>query len=245
MKYLKLYESIKDKNEIYTWLENFYNKTSSRVSSNTYMNNFTINDDYSITSNNDIHITNYIKSLRGEALPYKFRFVMGKFKCNGLDLTSLKNAPEIVVDDFDCSYNNLTSLEGGPRKTHNYICSNNNLKNLKGIGRFNFLDCSNNNITHLNDVDLDVVDRTDIKGNPIDDLYSYLKSFKQIGLVSMHSILERKKLIFRCLKEYNVINGNVIVLDSLKEALFNINENYEKRFNIEKLLEMKDYEVLR
>ena len=61
----------------------------------------------------------------------------------------------------------------------------------------------------------------------------------------MHSILERKKLIFRCLKEYNVINGNVIVLDSLKEALFNINENYEKRFNIEKLLEMKDYEVLR
>lgn len=245
MKYLKLYESIKDKNEIYTWLENFYNKTSSRVSSNTYMNNFTINDDYSITSNNDIVITNYIKSLKGEALPYKFRFVMGNFKCNGLGLASLKNAPEIVVDNFDCSYNNLTSLEGGPRRTHNYKCNNNNLKNLKGIGRFNHLDCSNNNITHLNDVDSDIIEKVEIKGNPIDDLYSYLKVFKKIGLVTTHSILERKKVIFKSLKEFNVINGNTIVLDSLKEALSNIDEDFEKTFNIEKLLEIKGYEILR
>lgn len=245
MKYLKLYKSIKDKNKIYTWLENFYNKTSSRVSYNTYMNNFTINDDYSIDSNNDIHITNYIKSLRGEALPYKFRFVDGNFKCNGLDLTSLKNTPEIVVENFDCSYNNLTSLEGGPRRAHNYICSNNNLKNLKGIGRFNFLVCSNNNITHLNDVDLDIIDRVDIKGNPIDDLYNYIKPFKNIGLVTTHSILERKKLIFKSLKDFNVINRNIIVLDSLKEALFNINDDFENLFDIKKLLEIKGYEILR
>ena len=78
----------------------------------------------------------------------------GDLKLTGLDLTKL---PDILKDisadgDFDCSTNNLTSLENCPKTVGgNFYCSNNKLTSLAGaptsVGR-NFI-CSYNNLTSL------------------------------------------------------------------------------------------------
>lgn len=48
-----------------------------------------------------------------------------------LDSLIQLNIPEIVNEDFDCSENNLTSLEGAPKVVHgDFACYNNKLKNL-------------------------------------------------------------------------------------------------------------------
>ena len=68
----------------------------------------------------------------------RFGTVVGSFDCSHNNLTSLEGAPEKVgknderLKDFDCSYNNLTTLEGGPRVVRNYDCSHNNLISLSG-----------------------------------------------------------------------------------------------------------------
>ena len=87
---------------------------------------------------------------------FKFGKVTGNFVCSGVDITSLKGAPEKVgrvfncrycrklkslegapkeVGSFDCAYcNKLESLNYAPKKVNDFFnCSNcKNLKNLKG-----------------------------------------------------------------------------------------------------------------
>ena len=69
----------------------------------------------------------------------RFGTITGYFDCSQNNLTSLEGAPEMVgknsrgcLESFDCSYNNLTTLEGGPRLVENYDCSHNNLISLSG-----------------------------------------------------------------------------------------------------------------
>lgn len=59
--------------------------------------------------------------------------VHGKFDCSGCSLESLEGCPR-QVGDFDCSHNHLKSLRGGPQIVgNNYICSDNNLTTLDGV----------------------------------------------------------------------------------------------------------------
>ena len=51
------------------------------------------------------------------------------------DLTKIpeKYKDKIIDGDFNCSYNNLTSLEGGPKEVKGHFnCSENHLTSLKG-----------------------------------------------------------------------------------------------------------------
>ena len=55
--------------------------------------------------------------------------VNGWFNCSLNNLTSLENCPKIVIGNFYCSYNNLTSLEGAPQKVdRHFICHSNDVK---------------------------------------------------------------------------------------------------------------------
>ena len=78
--------------------------------------------------------------------------VNGNFDCSFNQLTSLEGAPKEVDGSFYCSSNQLTSLEGAPQEVGGYFyCSNNQLTNLKGApkevgGKF---DCSYNKLTTL------------------------------------------------------------------------------------------------
>ena len=81
-----------------------------------------------------------------------FGKITGDFDCSGLDLTSLKGAPQEVGGDFRCYDNQLTSLKGAPIEVSgNFICSNNNLTFLEEVpqkvgGTF---DCGGNKLTSL------------------------------------------------------------------------------------------------
>ena len=82
----------------------------------------------------------------------KFGKINGDFNCSYNNLTSLEGCPKEVGGNFYCHYNNLTSLEGGPEKVGgDFHCAFNNLSSLEGApkeigGNFN---CSHNNLTSL------------------------------------------------------------------------------------------------
>ena len=60
----------------------------------------------------------------------------GWFDCSRNQLTSLEGAPQIVGGNFNCRWNQLTSLEGAPQKVGgDFNCRNNlDLHSLDGIG---------------------------------------------------------------------------------------------------------------
>jgi len=78
--------------------------------------------------------------------------VTGYFDCSNNNLTSLDGAPASVDRHFDCSSNNLTSLDGAPRSVGlSFYCGNNKLTSLVGapssVG--GYFDCHSNKLTSL------------------------------------------------------------------------------------------------
>lgn len=71
---------------------------------------------------------------------YKLNFgdidlVRGMFDCSGNNLSSLEGSPKIVKDDFICEYNKLKTLEGITQNIGGHLfCLQNPLESLKGIG---------------------------------------------------------------------------------------------------------------
>ncbi len=96
MKYLKLFESFEDIDEICRK----YN-----------IENYTINPDGSIDVNEDVDL--YNKGLT--KLPLKFNKVNGDFNCSYNKLTSLEGSPIEVNGSFYCNNNKLTSFEFSPK----------------------------------------------------------------------------------------------------------------------------------
>ena len=57
----------------------------------------------------------------------------GDFDCGFNNLTSLENCPSSVDGSFYCGHNKLTSLEGSPSSVGgSFICGGNNLTSLEG-----------------------------------------------------------------------------------------------------------------
>ena len=109
--------------------------------------NYTINPDGSIDVDDDVYLNN--KDLT--KLPLQFRNVNGVFNCSYNQLTSLEGCPN-VSGDFYCSHNQLTSLSGGPNDISGYfICTNNKLKSLEGGPNYVGDDyyCNDNQLTSL------------------------------------------------------------------------------------------------
>ena len=110
--------------------------------------NYTINDDYTIDVAGKVSF--YYMGL--SKLPLKFNRVSGYFDCSFNKLTTLEGGPKEVDADFHCCDNQLTTLEGGPEYVGgNFICDDNKLTTLKGgpeeVGK-NFV-CSKNKLTSL------------------------------------------------------------------------------------------------
>ena len=60
--------------------------------------------------------------------------VKGYFNCSDNQLTSLEGAPQEVGGDFGCRENKLTSLEGAPQTVGgDFYCSDNQLTSLVGL----------------------------------------------------------------------------------------------------------------
>jgi hypothetical protein len=110
--------------------------------------NYHINPDGTIDVDGNVFL--YEKGLK--YIPIKFGKVSGWFDCSNNQLTTLEGVPKEVGGDFYCNYNQLTTLEGAPKKVGgDFDCHHNQLTNLEGapkeVGR-NF-DCRNNQLTTL------------------------------------------------------------------------------------------------
>ena len=95
------------------------------------------------------------------------------FDCSGNNLTSLENCPKTVGGNFGCGFNNLTSLEGSPSSVGGFfLCSRNKLTTLEGgpvkVG-VDFY-CSGNNLTSLVGAPSSVGGNFDCSGNNLTSL---------------------------------------------------------------------------
>lgn len=84
-------------------------------------------------------------------IPIKFRIVKGDFNCSFNNLMSLENAPSVVTGDFNCSHNHLIDLKDAPKKVSGVMdCQNNEITSLKGCpSKVKSFNCSNNKLTSL------------------------------------------------------------------------------------------------
>ena len=89
-----------------------------------------------------------IKTLQG----VRFGVVSENFYCSHNQLTSLEGAPQEVEEDFYCTNNQLTSLKGAPQKVgRDFSCYDNKLTSLEGAPQEVEEDfsCSYNQLTSL------------------------------------------------------------------------------------------------
>ncbi len=91
--------------------------------------NYTINSDGSIDVDDDyVNLSN--KGLT--KLPLKFNKINGIFDCSYNELTSLEGSPKEVNSTFYCYNNELTSFEFSPKIVRGgFDCDNNNIKTFE------------------------------------------------------------------------------------------------------------------
>jgi hypothetical protein len=117
MKYLKLFESFEDIDEI----------------CRKYNINYTINTDGSIDVNDSVYLHN--KGLT--KLPIKFNKINGYFDCSRNELASFEGSPVEVNGHFYCGVNKLESFEYLTRIIRgNFYCDNNNIKTFEYFPSF-------------------------------------------------------------------------------------------------------------
>jgi len=96
------------------------------------LKNCTLNPDGTYSSNGDVNLS----GLGLTVLPVKFKVVKGFFDCSNNQLTTLEGSPIKVSGTFDCSLNKLTTLKGAPEKVKGYFdCGFNKLTTLEGAPR--------------------------------------------------------------------------------------------------------------
>ena len=109
------------------------------------ISNYVVNTDGSIDVDNFVNLFNIGLS----KLPLKFNKVNGYFNCSCNNLTTLEGSPKELNGGFFCYDNKLTSLEGSPKEVNgDFYCYNNQLTSFEfapKIIRGDF-DCRWNNI---------------------------------------------------------------------------------------------------
>jgi hypothetical protein len=96
---------------------------------------YIINPDDTIDVNGDAFLFDVLGDM--EKLPVKFGKVYGEFNCSMNNLTTLEGSPNYVGSDFLCYWNNLTTLEHSPKYVGGDIdCHHNNLISLEGYSKY-------------------------------------------------------------------------------------------------------------
>jgi len=117
--------------------ENFNKSEIDDICKKYNIQNYTINSDGSI----DVEGTVWLCNMQLKEMPLKFNRVSGWFDCSDNQLTTLEGCPNYVGDSFDCSSNYLTTLEGCPKEIKNFINIGYNfeLADLNGLANSNGL----------------------------------------------------------------------------------------------------------
>jgi len=94
------------------------------------ISNYQIRDDGSIDVEGDVNLWERLKDLK--QLPLNFNKVGGYFECGNNNLTTLEGCPK-KVKNFGCACNKLTSLEHSPKIVENFYCQYNYITSLEGL----------------------------------------------------------------------------------------------------------------
>ena len=212
MKYLKLFESYSDIDSI---------------CSEYGINDYTINPDGSIDVDGSVILSSELLTI----IPLKFGTVTRDFDCDRNQLTSLEGSPKKVGGYFDCHNNQLTSLVGCPEVIGgDFDCSRNELKSLVGCPEIigdNFY-CRENQITDFRGVPEFFEGLFYCEGNPIEEIYI---------LFLQENHVDDSKCI-KWLNEFDVIQGDKIVLDRLEEVF------HQLGMDIPENIKFKSYKVI-
>ena len=131
--------------------------------------NWSINEDGLVDVDGDVDL----RDMSLKKLPLKFGKVTGDFDCYYNQLTTLEGAPETVGGSFDCEGNNLTTLKSAPHSVSgSFNCGNNQLTTLEGAPEIvgGSFQCSYNQLTTLEDAPHSVGGNFYSYGNPLPSL---------------------------------------------------------------------------
>lgn len=169
-------------------------------------------------------------------LPIKFNKVGGNFYCNDNELTTLEGSPKEVGGDFKCNENKLTSLEGGPEIVGgDFICRNNQLTSLEGAPKKVGGDfyCRENQITDFKGVPEFFEGLFYCEENPIEEIYRlFIQEDKHITDFSLLYGLDGLSKCIRWINEFDVIQGNKVIMDRLEEVFYQLEMEIPENINL-------------
>jgi hypothetical protein len=122
-----------------------------------YLKNYTINPDGTIDVNGGVNLWKKLGDM--EKLPVKFGKVSGYFDCSMNNLTTLESCPKYVGGYFNCHSNKLSTLENCPNYVGGYFnCHSNKLSTLENCPNYVGSDFTCEKITHhiLGNVQCDI-----------------------------------------------------------------------------------------
>lgn len=162
-----------------------------------------------------------------DTIPIKFNIVLGDFSCGWNKLTSLEGCPINIKGNFYCGYNKLTNLEFCPKVgINNFGCAHNNLTSLKGcpnIVRGSFF-CENNNLISLQGCPEQIGDSFYCMDNPLTDIENFPNMIKNNIMVDA-DIWFKGKNVKNCIPFNEFIIANKLVIAEIE--LLNLNsKNY-------------------
>lgn len=150
------------------------NKEIHRICKEYNIQNYTINSDGSIDVDGGV----YLSYRELDKIPLKFNRVLGQFDCSYNELISLEGCPKYVGSSFFCSGNRITTLEGGP-----------DIVNSNYFSNFNDLLISTKGFPTI------VGDSVSIRFCPkLTSLEDYNLSFKKLDIDDMKKIIRKGKL---------------------------------------------------
>jgi len=193
-----------------------------------YIKNYSINSDGTVDVDGDV----YLSSKGLTKLPLKFGKVGDYFDCSNNQLTTLEGCPQSVGGSFNSASNKLTTLEGGPQSVGSHFnCTYNRLISLEGCpqsigGYFSFQDNRLKDLYGFSEFFEGLVNYTNNPVTEILDLFKYVTGTNRIGKV------------IDLLNEYDVIqHGKLVILDRLEEIFYILNMKIPEEINL------KNYEV--
>lgn len=127
MKYIKLFEEHKTKEDVTRAVNSLFPHWRINI-------NFVINDDLSVTTKRFYYSGEYSDRNKITKIPFKIKEISSDdpFEISYNNLTTLDGCPKKIKGSFWCDNNNLTTLKGGPEFVGKSMgCYNNNLKSLK------------------------------------------------------------------------------------------------------------------
>ena len=151
--------------------------------------------------------------------------VDGNVNLSDNELTKLPLKFRNISGYFSCENNKLTSLEGGPQTVgDDFYCHSNQLTSLEGGpqsvgGDFS---CFGNQLVNLNGFPEYFESEAYLSNNPVVEIYNLFRTVKCINW----------------LNEFDVIQGNKVIMDRLEEVYHQLNMEMPEN------IKFKSYEII-